>query len=65
MEIKNIVSAEKYTGKDGEKTSWNQVGKLFINGEKMFIKLNMFPNQIFSVFDQKKKEDKPEIDWDK
>lgn len=50
--MKRIVVPETYQHNGEEKTSWNEVGKI-IEGKngKTYIKLNMFPNQLFHVFD--------------
>lgn len=61
MAIKDLVIRESYTAKDGtEKTSWNRIGILFEAKEKQYIKLFHIPGVLVSVFEQKKKEAKPE-----
>lgn len=60
----NICTKKTYT-KDGvEKTVWLNVGTLVEFSGKRFIELNIFPNQTFYVFDEKKKEEpvKPRIE---
>lgn len=53
----NINTKETYTKNGEEKTIWNQVGTLQVNDDgKMFLKLNMFPDTKFFVFEQKPKD---------
>lgn len=69
MKVFNITTSEKYT-KDGvEKTKWNNIGVLVQKDDgKQFIKLHMFPDQFFGVFEQKPKEDRKSgqdaVNWD-
>jgi hypothetical protein len=60
----NICTKKTYT-KDGvEKVAWLNVGTMVEFNGKRFIELNIFPNQTFYVFDEKKKDEpvKPKIE---
>ena len=45
MQVKNIVTGQKYTTRDGqEKTKWTTIGAMFIKDDgKMSIKLEQIP----------------------
>lgn len=59
MEKFNIVTPKEYEVKGEKKTAWLQNGTLIkLEDGKMFIELNMFPNQKFMVFKQEAREDK-------
>lgn len=60
MEKFNIVTPKEYESKDGQKkTQWLINGTLIkLEDGKMFIELNMFPNQKFMVFKQEDKKAK-------
>jgi len=56
--IKDIVARETYEKNGEEKVSWNTIGKLIETPEgKQYVKLNFIPNTLFSVFEQKKKQE--------
>lgn len=58
--IYDIVAAERYETRDGEKTKWNQVGKLIEKEDgKKFLTLHLFPGQTFQVFEQRPREERP------
>jgi hypothetical protein len=66
MKVYNICSRETYVKDGQEKATYPQVGKLIEKDDgKMFIKLNMFPNQVFGVFEPKPKEEtqNKQSDW--
>ena len=55
MAVKDICVRESYTDSQGtERTSWNKIG-ILIDGEKQYVKLYHMPNILCSVFEQKKK----------
>ena len=62
MKIFNICSKKVYTKNDEEKAAWLQVGRLvrFDATEdkpaQMKIELNMFPSQVFYVFEAKERD---------
>lgn len=64
--MKDLCTREVYNDKSGnEKVSWNKIGILFESNGKEYIKLFHIPGALISVFEQKKKEDKPkeETSW--
>lgn len=59
--MKDLCIRESYKNKEGEeKVSWNKIGILFESKDKQYVKLFHIPGVLISVFEQKKKEDKPE-----
>jgi len=58
--MKDLCIRETYKNKNGEeKTSWNKIGILFEANDKQYVKLFHIPGVLISVFEQKKKDDKP------
>jgi len=59
--MKDLCVREAYTNKNGgEKVSWNKIGVIFVSKDKEYMKLFHMPGVLISVFEQKKKEEKPE-----
>jgi len=57
--IKNIVAREEYVDSKGDSvTSWNKIGIIISKNGKEYIKLFMVPNVLYSVFEEKPKEDR-------
>ncbi len=61
--IKNICGREEYTGNDGQKKmKWPEVGQIITTDEgKQYVKLNIVPDKLFYVFDQKKQNAKGDL----
>ena len=58
--MKDLCIRESYTDKEGnEKTSWSKVGILIETNGKVYVKLFHIPGTLISVFEQKKREEKP------
>ena len=55
----DLCVRESYKQGDEEKVSWNKIGILWKKGDKVYAKLFHIPGTLISVFEQKKKEDKP------
>ena len=70
MKRYNIVTRKTYEKNGEEKTQWLRVGTLAqfpptAEKEESFImELNMFPHTKFFIFEQKKKEEKSEVETD-
>lgn len=59
MKTFNICTPEEYTKGQEKKTKWHQVGHLrILDDEKMFLQLNLIPNQTFVCFEEKFEEKK-------
>ena len=62
--IQDICIRESYKDNDGvDVVNWNKIGILIDKGEKRYVKLNHIPGVLCSVFDHKKKEEKPDEDF--
>jgi len=62
--MKDICIREEYESNGESKVSWNKIGVLIdAKNGKQYIKLNHIPNVLCSVFDQRKKEDKPKQEY--
>jgi len=54
--MKDLVVGSKYQKNGEEKVSWSKVGILIEkDGRPAFIKLNMFPDLLINIFEQKER----------
>jgi hypothetical protein len=56
MKIYDLVIPEETGEGENKKTYWPKVGVMFVDGEKMNIKLTMFPELHVKAFERKPKE---------
>jgi len=65
MEMKNICSKKEYNANGEKKVKWFQIGTLNTNNDgKQFVNLNMFPNESFYVFENKKEKQTEKEGWE-
>jgi hypothetical protein len=61
MKIFNVCTKKTFMKGDQEVCKWLQCGRLNMTDDgKMYLELNILPNQPFYVFENKPKEEKPQ-----